>query len=77
MLIDGAPAQGVEVHDDGTFTVPAELVNGEFSVSARVGASDETDDVAVSAADSSGGCSAGLSGIIMLALLGLAFRKNK
>ena len=77
VLIDGAPAQGVEVHDDGTFTVPAELVNGEFSVSARVGASDETDDVAVSAADSSGGCSAGLSGIIMLALLGLAFRKNK
>ncbi len=77
VLIDGAAAQGVEVRNDGTFTVPAELVNGEFSVSAKVGASDETDDVAVSATDSSGGCSAGLSGIMMLALCSFALRKNK
>ena len=35
ILIDGTSAEGIEISEDGTFILPAEYVNGIFTVSAR------------------------------------------
>lgn len=42
IFIDGIPAEGIEISDEGTFILPAEYVNGTFSVCAR--AISESDD---------------------------------
>ena len=92
VYIDDEEAEDVSVAPDGTFTLPAELVQGTFSVYAA-GVSDgqelETAEIEVDAAydaqddlsdpqpDSSGSCSVNFMGMFMLAVSGAVLLRKK
>ena len=90
VFVNDEELQGVTISDDGTFTLPAELVNGEFSVYVSAKSGDvefKTSEVKISAQpqddhasieeNSSGECNLGLSGLALITLCGaLLFKKQ-
>lgn len=84
VFVDDEAVDGVEVSDDGTFTLPEGEYGDGFSVYASGlidGEEFETEEVDVEAGGAdekhSGGCSAGMSGMIALLAFGaLIFRKK-
>ena len=90
VFMNGKEIKDVKISDEGTFTLPAELVNGEFSVYVSAKSGDvefKTSTVKISAQpqdenasieeNSSGECNLGLSGLALITLCGaLLFKKQ-
>ncbi|MBQ7593988.1 MAG: putative Ig domain-containing protein [Synergistaceae bacterium] len=90
VFVNDEELQGVKISDEGTFTLPAELVNGEFSVYVSAKSGDvefRTSEVKISAQaqdedasieeNSSGECNLGLSGLALITLCrALLFKKQ-
>lgn len=97
ILIDGTSVQGIKISEDGTFVLPAEYVNGVFTLNARAVSGDteissgtvtirtdaepetaeEPETSAENPSGSSGGCSTGASGIILMSLCVFITRRKK
>lgn len=78
VFINDKRAEGIEFSDDGTFTIPGELVQGELSVYA--GSSEaETSEITITTGDddSSGSCNTSFLGLAGLALCAALTLKKK
>lgn len=84
VLINDEPAGGIEIAEDGSFTIPGELVSGKFTVCVRAHDGDheiETSDIEVTAygdsGNSSGGCELSFAGMALMILCGtFIFRRH-
>ena len=92
VMIDGHAAAGITVAEDGTFTIPAEMVSGTFTVSVRaqtdegvelrseeiiISTTEQENDAEPYADASSGECNAGFAGITLMLLCGTVLLKKK
>ena len=87
VFVNDEEIDGVKAASDGTFTIPAEIVDGKFTVYASGfadGEEFETSEIEIQAAgtsggsstESSGGCSINLAGMIMLLMSGIVLLKK-
>ena len=89
VFVNDEELDSAEIASDGTFTIPGELVDGKFTVYASGfadGEEFETSEIEIQAAgdseggsvseESSGGCSVGFAGMIMLLMSGIVLMKK-
>ncbi|MBQ9433293.1 MAG: hypothetical protein IJU26_03665, partial [Synergistaceae bacterium] len=87
VFVNDEKIDGVKAASDGTFTIPAEIVDGKFTVYASGfadGEEFETSEIEIqtagasegSSTESSGGCSINLAGMIMLLMSGIVLMKK-